>query len=410
MCFLVSVWPRTSGQCLSDPPSVPNAFTNISGQEPPFPDGTVARYMCDRTYSISGPSRFTTCTNSRWMNSSFECTPISCPFIATPRYSRVVGNPEYIPGTYIAFVCNTGFEMIGQSVLTCRTDGSWNMAPPVCRAKSCGEFPPIPNAQIFQPTSTFGTDRYDSFVRVTCNSGYFIHGNPLVYCEETGNWGARPTCDTIACPRHPGLSSSCVDNSLDLGTTLYIICLDNDNTSVTDTAPDVSAVTCETDSWSDISKACYCDCKIPEIPNITFGNLNVKHYLPHSETLQWQCPDGFVRHEGFSLHCNDNRLVTERDRDLPVDLIINNENAFFNTLCLSTATVRPTERTTQSTTTTDFTSDITGITTQIRRLRTTVKPKFNVKGSVRKNSATKATFGALNVLMLALIMTTRLEH
>ena len=307
---LVTVDQSICLQCESVPAAVGNAFINITSN-PPFTEGTVGKYTCDRGFGLRGYTPITTCENGEWTSANFECRPVSCPYVERPTNGRITGNPTYLVGSNIVIGCNPGFNLIGQATLTCRVDGRWSLDPPTCRAKDCGHFPYIANAHTIQSTSRNGRNHYQSRVRVTCADQHILNGNMYVECEESGSWGERPTCTEVTCPPYPGLNSSCVMNSLYLSPNLYIACEESETISVTNTAPDVDGIHCGDNEWSDLTKACYCDCKLPDATDVIFQGLNQMDFLPHSMPLQWMCLVGDEQNRNISLTCYDGNLVTE---------------------------------------------------------------------------------------------------
>ena len=41
-------------------------------------------------------------------------------------------NEEYIPGTTVSFMCDTGYRLDGSDSSTCQTSGTWDPPPPTC--------------------------------------------------------------------------------------------------------------------------------------------------------------------------------------------------------------------------------------------------------------------------------------
>ena len=60
-------------------------------------------------------------------------SPAICHSLSDPPNGTVVaeGNCE---GDRAAFVCNSGFELVGAAILTCQNDGMWNNPQPVCQS------------------------------------------------------------------------------------------------------------------------------------------------------------------------------------------------------------------------------------------------------------------------------------
>ena len=36
-------------------------------------------------------------------------------------------------GNISTFICNSGYELVGNETLTCQDDGQWSVLPPVCQ-------------------------------------------------------------------------------------------------------------------------------------------------------------------------------------------------------------------------------------------------------------------------------------
>ena len=58
-----------------------------------------------------------------------------CPDLSDPAHGVVLVDGESV-GDNTIFTCDSGYELVGSSVLTCRSDGSWSDEPPVCRGIS----------------------------------------------------------------------------------------------------------------------------------------------------------------------------------------------------------------------------------------------------------------------------------
>lgn len=306
--FLVIGASLVSGQCSSSPQQIADSTTNITGS-PPFPDGTVVSYRCLEGYTLSASNRFSSCTNGIWTAPNVECNKILCSRLDTPVNGRIVNDPSYEVASTITFSCNSGYDLVGQSTLTCRTDGQWNLRPPTCIAKDCGAFGVIANGNVFVITGPNGDNRYGSRARITCDEFFVLQGNRYVDCGADGTWGLRPTCVQVTCPSYPGLNTSCIYNSLYVANTgtLYISCDDNANNSVTKQGPD--SVECNNNQWNDLSSACFCDCRQPK--HLTFRTKNTKGFLPHSQVTTFTCNTGFEKIISDDLRCNDGILILQ---------------------------------------------------------------------------------------------------
>ena len=61
----------------------------------------------------------------------FSLSLVSCESLSTPSGSSVQLSTDGV-NTVAIFSCDTGHVMNGESVLTCRSDGTWNLETPSC--------------------------------------------------------------------------------------------------------------------------------------------------------------------------------------------------------------------------------------------------------------------------------------
>ena len=67
---------------------------------------------------------------------------VRCPNLPTLQNGRVIqrGNK---PGDTATYVCNSGYELVGQSDRTCQTGGDWSGEAPTCKCLGEQYFPPL---------------------------------------------------------------------------------------------------------------------------------------------------------------------------------------------------------------------------------------------------------------------------
>ncbi|XP_053375970.1 sushi, von Willebrand factor type A, EGF and pentraxin domain-containing protein 1-like isoform X1 [Mercenaria mercenaria] len=334
------------------PPSISNAVNNITGS-PPYSEDTTTRYDCDLGFNPAGTSRYYTCSNSVWIDGNFRCEQIYCSHVEPPENSQIVDTPTNEVGTVIQFACDEGYDMSGQSTMTCRTDGNWlPSVPPTCIAKDCGEFGSIQYADTFQDNSEVERNRYGSVVEVTCQNGRVLTGPPRVKCGANGQWGVRPTCEILQCPAYPNINSSCIKAAELSGDFYFILCKEGVSTRA---GPD--AAECVSGEWDSTEMACLCDCVIPEYDSslLTISNLNSFGNLPHVTALEWTCNGGSSTSSIDNVVCIDGKLRAEKDGQ---EIIISNFSnpSDINRIIMSEICVLPT--TESSTTTTSISPSV----------------------------------------------------
>ncbi|XP_053399292.1 CUB and sushi domain-containing protein 3-like [Mercenaria mercenaria] len=204
---------------------------------------TVAIYQCQAGYSMIGTSNLTCRTDGTW-----DVSPPGCETCET--LPSVVGGDVEISTdgeqTQAVFACDLGFTLSGQTTLSCRTDGTWDFTQPEC--VSCPALADPANGQVNQSTTG-----QVSVAKFSCVDGYYLDGNEILTCLESGTWdNVSPTC--------------ICDPPEDLMNGAYI--LSNDGMSVTYTC-DVNYTlngttirTCSNNGngWDGVTPTCYkCD-------------------------------------------------------------------------------------------------------------------------------------------------------
>lgn len=143
-------------------------------------------------------------------------------------------------------------------------------------------------------------------MEVNCNAGYILNGLKYVRCTEAGTWESKPSCEETMCPPYPGLSSTCVHNTLFANSKLYIKC--KDDVQVTQIGG--GSTTCDDGHWKDLSLTCHCDCKLDDTPeSVIPTNLDKQGYLGHTKTLEWECKQGFTKNASVSIKCTDGKVI-----------------------------------------------------------------------------------------------------
>ena len=66
----------------------------------------------------------------------YHSFPADCSDPGTLTNGAQVGSPTYEMGTTVSFQCDSGYSLIGASVLTCN-GGSWSHERPTCSGMSC---------------------------------------------------------------------------------------------------------------------------------------------------------------------------------------------------------------------------------------------------------------------------------
>ncbi|KAL4230224.1 Sushi [Mactra antiquata] len=146
---------------------------------------TIAIYQCPVSYTMIGSANLTCRTDGTWDISPPSCQSCSTLSVFTDGNIDIISNGEQ---TQAVFTCDTGTTLAGESIITCNADGSWNFEQPVC--VSC--------PTLSAPTSGYmnlSTDGITSKITYKCMDGYYLDGETILRCTETGHWDFdKPSC------------------------------------------------------------------------------------------------------------------------------------------------------------------------------------------------------------------------
>ncbi|XP_067913341.1 zona pellucida sperm-binding protein 3 receptor-like isoform X2 [Heterodontus francisci] len=159
-------------------------------------------YVCNEGFEMVGKSIIECKEDSTFAPALPTCKLIGCHRPDLPANGRIVSGfgPTYRYRENISFICNEGFEMVGKSVIECKEDSTFAPAPPTCKPVECHR-PDLPaNGQI---EAGFGpTYRYQETISYVCNEGFEMVGESVIECKENNIFvPAPPTCKFIGCHR-----------------------------------------------------------------------------------------------------------------------------------------------------------------------------------------------------------------
>ncbi|XP_065505748.1 complement receptor type 1 [Caloenas nicobarica] len=360
----------------------------VSATRSPYKSGDTVSFVCNTGYTLQGSHRSTCQDNSRWSPPLPVCKKeVTCPRppnIANGLHSGQ-SSGRFSRGVTVYYSCKDGFELVGNTSIRCSESGVWSRPLPRCEAIGC-KIPKVQNGKVYKPQSTYKAGEtlhfdcdagYDAdtdesrcqpggtwepvlacervqpcpmppevtngnhnsqgkanftlgmSVTYTCNPGYYLVGNDIVFCRASGNWSRPvPRCEEVTCPRPPnianGLHSGQSSGKFSQGVTVHYSCKDGfelvGNTSIRCS---------ESGVWSRPLPRCEAiGCEIPEVQN-------GKVYKPQStykagETLHFGCDAGYTTNTDES-RCQPGGtwepvLACERVRPCPMPPGVRNGN------------------------------------------------------------------------------------
>ncbi|XP_077904066.1 sushi, von Willebrand factor type A, EGF and pentraxin domain-containing protein 1 isoform X2 [Ictidomys tridecemlineatus] len=261
-CLETGNWDKHAPSCNAihcDPPQpIENGF--VEGADYSF--GAMIIYSCFPGFQVAGHA-MQTCQESGWSSSIPKCVPIDCglpPHIDFGECTKVKDNLRYsdheddlmeVPylsphppqhlaktwentkespdahsssflyGTVVSYSCNPGYELLGNPILICQEDGTWNGSAPSCNSIEC-ELPVVPeNGFLHFKEATVG-----SAVQYSCNPGHVLIGSDLRICLQNRKWsGAPPHCEAISCKKpHPLMNGTIKGSSYTYLSVLHYAC------------------------------------------------------------------------------------------------------------------------------------------------------------------------------------------
>ena len=249
-------------------------------------------YVCDIGYNLTGSSKLTCSANGSWDKSVPTCEIISCSNPGTPSNGYKIGS-VYSYNSSILFSCNTGYNLIGSSVLTCLANGSWDIDAPSCHIVNCGDPGTPNNGQTYGLNYTYGSQ-----VTFSCNKGYTISSNVSFQCLSNGSWnGSLPMCTLVSCG-NPGTPVHGIRNgeSFDFQDVVSFSCepelilIGNAN------------ITCQANGlWSGSLPMCsHMDCNDPGIPD---NGQRQSSNFSYGASISYTCNIGYEISGNSIIEC-----------------------------------------------------------------------------------------------------------
>ncbi|KAJ4948970.1 hypothetical protein JOQ06_020490, partial [Pogonophryne albipinna] len=181
----------------SRPESIDRGY--VSGTNYNF--GAVVAYSCDKGFLIRGEKRRTCKADGEWGRALPSCVPVTCPPHPTLKngYIQVRGRVTF--NSKVTYACNAGFRLIGRPERICQANRQWsNTELPACVLLTCDPPPNIVHGHY--RGSDFQVGRKVQYV---CDEGYELAGDAVLTCLKYGRWdkSRRPRCSPVQCPEPP---------------------------------------------------------------------------------------------------------------------------------------------------------------------------------------------------------------
>uniref|UniRef100_A0A672FI37 Seizure related 6 homolog b n=1 Tax=Salarias fasciatus TaxID=181472 RepID=A0A672FI37_SALFA len=186
-------------------PEISNGWKSAS--HPELVQGTVVTYQCYPGYQVAGAELLVCQWDLTWSGDMPSCERVvNCGDPGQVENSRrELSSPHFVVGSTIQYICNKGFTLSGNSLLTCFRRGSsgprWNQRLPSClRTSESFEACRHPGAPPYgTPSSHKQHFQAGESLRYSCSPGHRLLGDPKLYCipGHPSQWsGLPPVCSS----------------------------------------------------------------------------------------------------------------------------------------------------------------------------------------------------------------------
>uniref|UniRef100_A0A8C3NG23 Sushi, von Willebrand factor type A, EGF and pentraxin domain-containing protein 1 n=1 Tax=Geospiza parvula TaxID=87175 RepID=A0A8C3NG23_GEOPR len=192
ICHVDRKWSPSAPTCIQTRCKIPVSLLNGKAIYENNTVGSTVTYLCERGYSLEGEPAAECTRDGRWSNPLPLCKPNPCPVPFIIPENALLSEVDFHVGQNVSIRCREGYQLKGQSVITCNADETWTPATAKCEKISCGPPVHVENALI---RGSFY--QYGDMITYSCYSGYMLEGPLRSICLENGTWTTPPTCKAV---------------------------------------------------------------------------------------------------------------------------------------------------------------------------------------------------------------------
>ncbi|XP_066507502.1 seizure protein 6 isoform X2 [Hoplias malabaricus] len=196
--FVVHFFEVARNDTCSELPEIPNGWKSTS--HPDLIHGTVVTYQCYPGFQVVGSEILMCQWDLTWSGDVPSCEKVmTCPDPGVVEHGqRVLTGSRFSVGSSVQFLCNKGYTLSGPSVLTCYSrdtaDPKWSERLPKCvleRYEPCTN-PGAPSTAIQSSEKAFF--QAGETLTFTCRPGYQIQGESSIRClaGHPSQWSRTP--------------------------------------------------------------------------------------------------------------------------------------------------------------------------------------------------------------------------
>lgn len=293
LCQSDGLWDKPPPRCdiiSCDPPEdISHGFLNGSS----FNFDDVVEYVCFDGYEVVGDPILRCSSQGLWVGNVPQCRPCVCAMLAI-KFGVVLGRDRAC-GDQVHFQCEDGYRLLGPSQAVCEKGGVWSPGVPICARGRCSVAPPtVPNAVLRGGSATF-----PDTVIYRCRPGFLAKGYPHLSCGRDGRWGEpRISCEPVSCGKPPTVAhAEVMGDTFTFPSQITYRCKDG-----YELATQTASLSCQSDgTWSKHSIRCHSTpCLLPTNLSIPYLVVTGEKLTPVGGTVTLSCPAGFYL-QGLSL-------------------------------------------------------------------------------------------------------------
>uniref|UniRef100_A0A8C7FXD6 Sushi, von Willebrand factor type A, EGF and pentraxin domain-containing protein 1 n=1 Tax=Oncorhynchus kisutch TaxID=8019 RepID=A0A8C7FXD6_ONCKI len=174
---------------------IPKELLNGRVQEENLTTGRAVAFQCDKGYALKGDTLVVCMGDGTWSSTFPFCQPKPCP---PPPGWKVSGGGVntskqlFYVGQSLPPTCPMGHQAKGTATITCRTDQTWTPVSTVCERVSCGPPRHVAHGVVRGAVFQFG-----DVAMYSCFGGYAMEGHSRSVCLENGTWTPPPACRAV---------------------------------------------------------------------------------------------------------------------------------------------------------------------------------------------------------------------
>lgn len=235
-------------------------------------------FTCNIGFRLVGHSSLTCMASGEWSGTAPLCDQIRCPTLPSFISHGLVIGSEVVYGATVTYICDTGYILIGPSVVECQETGDWNSSVPSCQIKHCEKL------QLYHGTLSSNDTEYRTSVTFSCDEGFVIFGSRQRSCSENGTWTGLVT-QCVECSDPPYINNTRVIVSERIAT---FTCIEGYQSN------SQTHLECQRDgTWNGTFHTCEAiSCENLQLFIFPNGNISQSgHYF--GDTVDYSCNEGY---------------------------------------------------------------------------------------------------------------------